>query len=75
MGPTSMDKGPLRANTIMTFLLALAALPLLSAQHPLPKWEQTYDMGLSTVIMPCNYSGFSNPDVYANWGLVDFDWR
>ena len=22
----------------------------------------------------CNYSGFTDPKVYTNWGLVDFDW-
>mmetsp|Transcript_18552 Transcript_18552/g.44482 ORF Transcript_18552/g.44482 Transcript_18552/m.44482 type:complete len:396 (-) Transcript_18552:25-1212(-) len=31
-------------------------------------------MSLSTIFMPCNYSGFFNPDFAAKWGVTDFDW-
>jgi hypothetical protein len=39
-----------------------------------PDWEPTYDMSRSTVFMPCNVSGFTDPAVYKGFGLVDFDW-
>ena len=39
-----------------------------------PDWEPTYDSGRSTVFMPCNVSGFTDPAVYKGFGLVDFDW-
>lgn len=39
-----------------------------------PKWAPTYDMAKSTIFMPCNVSGFLNPEIAAKWGIVDFDW-
>jgi hypothetical protein len=39
-----------------------------------PDWEPTFDSGRSTVFMPCNVSGFTDPAVYRGFGLVDFDW-
>ncbi len=39
-----------------------------------PDWEPTYEMARSTVFMPCNVSGFTDPAVYKGFGLVDFDW-
>eukprot|EP00040_Diaphanoeca_grandis_P010883 m.55771 g.55771 ORF g.55771 m.55771 type:complete len:437 (-) comp22130_c0_seq1:171-1481(-) len=40
----------------------------------LPKWKPTYNMSLSTIIMPCNYSGHFDPTVASKYGIVDFDW-
>jgi len=31
-------------------------------------------MSLSTIVMPCNMSGWFDADEAARWGLVDFDW-
>lgn len=31
-------------------------------------------MNASTIIMPCNYTGFQDPSTTAGWGVVDFDW-
>ena len=31
-------------------------------------------MNASTVIMPCNYTGYQAPSTTAGWGVVDFDW-
>jgi hypothetical protein len=31
-------------------------------------------MKASTLFMPCNYSGFLEPEISAKWGVVDFDW-
>lgn len=41
----------------------------------LPNWEPTYNSTLSTVIMPCNWTGLVDPRVYKGYGLVDFDWN
>ena len=29
---------------------------------------------LSTIIMPCNNTGFTDPQTTLGWGIVDFDW-
>lgn len=42
-----------------------------------PKWPPTFNMSESTVVMPCNYTGLYDYDVYpdlAKFGLVDYDW-
>eukprot|EP00656_Telonema_subtile_P026754 TRINITY_DN28740_c0_g2_i1.p1 TRINITY_DN28740_c0_g2~~TRINITY_DN28740_c0_g2_i1.p1 ORF type:complete len:329 (+),score=55.02 TRINITY_DN28740_c0_g2_i1:175-1161(+) len=31
-------------------------------------------MNASTIIMPCNNSGFTDPSSTQGWGVVDFDW-
>jgi hypothetical protein len=67
-----------------------ALLPLLmamrAAAEPSCKWpytcpgtlpyamKQTYQMNLSTIIMPCNDTGFTDPQSTKGWGIVDFDW-
>jgi hypothetical protein len=40
----------------------------------LPSWPATYVMNQSTIIMPCNFSGYTDPQSVAGWGIVDFDW-
>ena len=40
----------------------------------LPKWEPTYQMNLSTLIMPCNNTGRTDPASTKGWAYVDFDW-
>ena len=54
-----------------SLLLALCA-PAVLAQRPTT--PVTYQMNRSTIIMPCNYSGFTDPQSTKGWGLVDFDW-
>jgi hypothetical protein len=39
----------------------------------LPPWPATYQMNASTIIMPCNYTGFQVPSTIAGWGIVDFE--
>ena len=40
-----------------------------------PNWTPTWNMKNSTIIQPCNYSGFVEPiDFYAQFAIVDFDW-
>ncbi len=50
-----------------------AAAVLVGVKAQVPKWTPTYDMQQSTVIMPCNYSGFFDPQFLSQFGLVDFD--
>ena len=52
--------------------LTLALAGLVSAQ--VPDRPATYQMNLSTIIMPCNKTGFTDPASTAGWGVVDFDW-
>ena len=33
-----------------------------------------YVQNLSTIIMPCNNTGFTDPQTTLGWGIVDFDW-
>jgi hypothetical protein len=40
----------------------------------LPPWAPTYNMSLSTIMMPCNYSGLMDAATAGMWGIVDFDW-
>merc|ERR1719352_883533 len=40
----------------------------------LPKMTQTWMMNLSTIIMPCNNTGYTDPKTTLGWGIVDFDW-
>lgn len=55
--------------------LASAAQPLPPLNKPtLPKYEQTWDMQRSTVIMPCNRSGPLDPEFFGQFGIVDVDW-
>lgn len=39
-----------------------------------PTWEPTYEMSKSTMIMPCDYGGPTDPETTKGWALVDFDW-
>ena len=49
-----------------------AGVPL---AHPLPRWPHTYNMSLSTIIMPCDYSKFIDDPTIRKFGVVDLDWR
>lgn len=39
-----------------------------------PSSTPTYQMNTSTIIMPCNNSGFTDPQTTKGWGIIDFDW-
>ena len=36
--------------------------------------KQTWSMNASTIIMPCNDTGFTDPSSTLGWSVVDFDW-
>jgi len=57
-----------------TTAVALLVLTAGYADAQLPQMEQTYLMSRSTIIMPCNYSGFTDPASTAGFSIVDFDW-
>jgi hypothetical protein len=58
----------------MAATLILLALSLAHSYAFLPNWVPTYNMSLSTVVMPCNDSGMFDATTTRSWGLVDFDW-
>ena len=37
-------------------------------------WTATYEMARSTIMMPCNSSGYYDAIVASRYGVVDFDW-
>ena len=39
-----------------------------------PRMKQTWLMNESTIIMPCNDTGFTDPNSTLGWSIVDFDW-
>ena len=42
--------------------------------NPGKTWQPTWDMAMSTAMMPCNTSGWFDPTLAAKYGLADFDW-
>ena len=55
-------------------MLCLVAAAFVLSLSPVPDWPQTWDMSSSTVYMACNESGYTNPELMAKFGIVDFDW-
>ena len=39
-----------------------------------PPYPVSWQMNASTIIMPCNESGFTDPQSTVGWGIIDFDW-
>ena len=46
----------------------------LSSKIRLPKWQPQWSMPLSTIVMPCNDSGYHSVDEASAYGLVSYDW-
>ena len=42
--------------------------------HPLPRWAPTFNMSLSTIIMPCDSHKFITDPTIRKFGVVDLDW-
>ena len=43
-------------------------------QGRFPLWEPTWNMQDSTIIQPCNKSGFLNATLFSQYGVVSLDW-
>eukprot|EP00040_Diaphanoeca_grandis_P005810 m.34623 g.34623 ORF g.34623 m.34623 type:complete len:429 (+) comp17008_c1_seq1:66-1352(+) len=55
--------------------LMVATSVMAQQGHPAtPPYPVTYQMNRSTIIMPCNESGLTDPKSTQGWGIVDFDW-
>ena len=63
---------------ILLTLLLFHTASWLQTEALLPTWNVTYQMNLSTIVQPCNTSGFFSNDILVNnvskFGLVDIDW-
>ena len=57
----------------MAFRTALAVSLTSAISGQKPGYPPTYNMSLSTIIMPCNFTGPSDPSTTAGWGVIDFD--
>jgi hypothetical protein len=53
--------------------VVIADFTMGSALRTTPHWVPTYNMTLSTALMPCNYSGMFDAAEAARWGMADFD--
>lgn len=47
---------------------------LLSSWPAHPKWTPTWSMARSTIMMPCNITGYFDPALASTYGIVDVDW-
>jgi hypothetical protein len=54
--------------------LAFGGCSAIAGDPVLPDWEPTWDMPQSTIIMPCNYSGYTTDPVVSKFGIIDYDW-
>ena len=45
-----------------------------SSKTRLPKWQPQWSMALSTIVMPCNDSGYHSVEEASAYGLVSYDW-
>ena len=65
------------ATQLLVFLSFIFISTQIEAQSVFPKWTPTYLMNSSTIVQPCNYSGFFSDDTVqklAKYGVVDIDW-
>jgi hypothetical protein len=40
----------------------------------LPNKPPRFQMNQSTIVMPCNNSGYMDPERTVGWAIIDFDW-
>ena len=55
-------------------MICVLVAAVVSAQGTLPSWPVLYQLNLSTIVQPCNYSGYFNPAALSRFAVVDFDW-
>lgn len=64
-----------RANHSLLWAMTATLLFFAGAvSAAVPGWAPTYNMSLSTAMMPCNYSGWMDVESTKGWGLIDLDW-
>jgi len=64
----------MRRSFAMRFAMLTAFVASAAGTSDLPSYPATWDMARSTIIMPCNGSGFADPHFFSKFGIVDFDW-
>jgi len=52
----------------------LLFVAILNVVAQVPTYPPMYLMNASTIIMPCNNSGMTDPSTTTGWGYIDFDW-
>ena len=67
------------ALSVAVSAAAAAAAPACASREPVPGrfpvWPATWDLQSSTIIQPCNMSGFLEPaEFWSKFGVVDVDW-
>ena len=63
------------AMLLLALVAAASHATTLAGGGPaVPPWPPTWQMNLSTIIQPCNSSGYFDPEAAAQWGVIDFDW-
>ena len=65
---------PLTVAVLLLLLLCGCDGQVGPLPHQVPTWPVTYAMNASTIIMPCNETGWVAPDTTTGWGLISFDW-
>eukprot|EP01051_Picozoa_sp_SAG22_P017554 SAG22_NODE_2737_length_2263_cov_1.926063_1_plen_166_part_00 len=78
------DRGRQMAAAAAALLLLLCQLqpaaPQSTPPGPLkfptlfPPWAVEWQLNRSTIAQPCNYSGWFDPELAAQFGVVSFDW-
>jgi len=64
-----------RMRQCAAVVLTVSATVIAQQGHPAtPPYAVTWQMNKSTIIMPCNESGLTDPQSTKGWGIVDFDW-
>lgn len=65
---------PLPTLLMLVLVLLAAAVAAADPWPAHPTWEPTWKMARSTVMMPCNTSGWFDSRLAASYGIADFDW-
>jgi hypothetical protein len=56
------------------FAFITAVLGVMSGAYNVPSWPHTYNMSLSTIIMPCDNRGFMTDATIRRFGVASIDW-
>eukprot|EP01044_Picomonas_judraskeda_P030480 COSAG03_NODE_10983_length_618_cov_0.499037_1_plen_90_part_00 len=73
--------GGLLATSFALFLVvAQASVPAPPWTPPTPRvahppWKPTWNMSMSTIIFPCNHSGWFSPQLAGRFGIVSIDFE